>query len=424
MEKNDLREEAIQYFENRPALKLFFVELENKFRSFGMFCGAISINKFDNVEIADLLNFIGMDTWEWQKKEKIKVIYFIEHYEKSKFEDIPLKEVVEAVLGRKLISKKQISQQEKQSFQCFLDKIVYMSPVFKELKEGNLKNLYSLYLEKGEECLDTFRLVLTATENLPAKWTRLPVFSYEQTADPHAFDTNNYAGQLFFMLLEIKSIRTEQTSFSKAERANEIYAEFNLIKDDIMNFAAVNGLLAFNQAGPVKLWQQACIDMVPWNVPVRQLVNITEIKPNLGNKVILIENSGVFSVLLDKFPELPMICTNGQFRYAIWLILERLIDEEVEIYYSGDFDPEGLMIAAKLKERYAEKVRFLAMDLEAYNQSKPSVHLDEERCKKLRNNPVPEKLQEVAEAIVSSGLAGYQEGIIGLLFRGIELLWK
>ncbi|MBF2663976.1 DUF2399 domain-containing protein [Listeria seeligeri] len=422
MEKNDLRKEAIQYFESRPSLKLFFEELEKKYQSFGEFRGTISKSKFDNVEIANLLDFVGIDTWEWKKKNSIKVTYFLNQYEKSKFEAIPLEEVVEAVLGRKLISKKQIIQQEKQSFHCFLDNIAEISAVFKKVKDGNLKSLYSWYLGDNEACLKAFRLVLKATENLPTRWTKLPVFSYEQTGDPHAFDTNNYVGQLFFMVLETKSIRIEQTAFSKVERANEIYAEFNLIKDDIMNFAAINSLIAFNQAGPMKLWQQASIDAVPWNVPVRQLVNIIGIRPNIGNKVFLIENSGVFSVLLDKFPMLPMVCTNGQFRYAIWLVLERLIDEDIEIYYSGDFDPEGVMIAAKLKERYPDKVRFLTMDLEAYNQSRPSVHIDEERCKKLRNNFVPAELQEVAEAIVSSGLAGYQEGIIKILFREIEML--
>ncbi|EAE8346594.1 DUF2399 domain-containing protein [Listeria monocytogenes] len=424
MEKNDLRKEAIQYFESRPALKLFFEELEEKYRSFGEFRGSISKSKFENVEIADLLDFVGIDSWKWKKKNSIKVTYFLNQYEKSKFEAIPLEEVVEAVLGRKLISKKQIMQQEKQSFQYFLDNIAEISPVFKEVQDSNLKSLYTWYLRNSEACLNAFRLILTATENLPTKWTKLPVFSYEQTGDPHAFDTNNYVGQLFFMILEIKSIRIEQTAFSKVERVNEIYAEFNLIKDDMMNFAAINSLIAFNQVGPMNLWQQACIDAVPWNVPVRQLVDIIGIRPNVGNKVFLIENSGVFSVLLDKFPVLPMVCTNGQFRYAIWLILERFIDEDLEIYYSGDFDPEGLMIAAKLKERYPDKVRFLAMDLESYHQSRPSVHLDEERCKKLRNNFVPAELQEVAKAIVSSGLAGYQEGLIKTLFREIQMLVK
>ncbi|KGL41340.1 hypothetical protein BMT55_03300 [Listeria newyorkensis] len=409
MNRNELYEDAIHYFNNRVALKIFFEEMERKYKSYGRFQGNVSKKGFHNVDVEPLLQFMGIDPWEWDEVKHIKIATFIKHYESSKFEEIPLKDVVEAVLGRRLVSNKEKQEREEELLQIFVSTVENISSVYLEIP---LKPFYKWYLIDGIDCLNGFSQVKEALGNMPKEYTKLPVFAYQQTGNPHAFDSTTYRGQLLLAVLGVLSLNKEQIYTSRVERENEIYAGFHLIKDDIMNFAAINGLVAFKKSEPMAMWRSACESNSPWNVPVRQLIEITTIRPNKGKKIILIENSGVFSVLLDKFPDLPIICTNGQFRYAIWLLLDRLVNHDVQLYYSGDFDPEGIEMASKLKSRYQDKVFFLAMDAVAYLESKPSVPLDGDRCKKLRNVIVVNELNDVKEKILELELAGYQEGII------------
>ena len=44
---------------------------------------------------------------------------------------------------------------------------------------------------------------------------------------------------------------------------------------------------------------------------------------------------------------------NGQLRFSAFVLLDQL-SRTSDLFYSGDHDPEGLLIAQKLKLRYKE----------------------------------------------------------------------
>lgn len=50
------------------------------------------------------------------------------------------------------------------------------------------------------------------------------------------------------------------------------------------------------------------------NMPLRELLKIDKVVPAEGSQVYIVENSGVFSSLLDIVPNAPLACTHG-----IWL---------------------------------------------------------------------------------------------------------
>jgi hypothetical protein len=116
-----------------------------------------------------------------------------------------------------------------------------------------------------------------------------------------------------------------------------------------------------------------------------------------------------------------MICTNGQFRYAVWLLLERIPDDGISLYYSGDFDPEGLLMADTLKRRYGEKLQLLGMTIDHYSASKPAAEIDEKRMQKLKRIQSGE-LRGLADLMAEKKFAGYQEGILEELLDEIRLL--
>ena len=78
------------------------------------------------------------------------------------------------------------------------------------------------------------------------------------------------------------------------------------------------------------------------------------------------------------------------------------------LYYNGDFDPEGLLIAAKLKEKYQDKLElFCYTELDYENcVSKNKVSLS--RLNKLSKVDL-EDLMVIKNLLVQKGLAAYQE---------------
>ena len=423
----NLKEEAIRYFAGKPVMVICIKQIHKKYESFGRFTGTISKSLFKKVDAEPLLMFMGIAQWEWEKSKSIKISDFKRNYEESKFEPIPFELVVESISGRQLRTKQELADDAEAEYAAFLAEIDGIDPLFREVFGRNCNAVYSgWFLKEPAACLAAFRNVAEALHNLPQEYTKLPVFAHRITGNPHSFDSNGLTGQLLFMMLyhqyaEADSAQAMNGLLSKAELENEIYGLFKIIKDDIMNFTAVNGLVAFRGEEPVAMWQDACLDRIPWNVPVRQLLGISRIRPGKGNQIFLIENSGVYSILLDAFPDCPMICTNGQFRYAVWLLLERIPDDGITLYYSSDFDPEGLLMADTLKRRYGEKLQLLGMTIDHYSASKPAAEIDEKRMQKLKRIQSGE-LRGLADLMAEKKFAGYQEGILEELLDEIRLL--
>src|SRR5699024_1894792 len=51
------------------------------------------------------------------------------------------------------------------------------------------------------------------------------------------------------------------------------------------------------------------------------------------------------------------VCTSGQLKEASWQLLDLLVQKDCQLYYAGDFDPEGLSIADRLWQQYGGRVR-------------------------------------------------------------------
>ncbi|BBB89926.1 MAG TPA: DUF2399 domain-containing protein [Methylomusa anaerophila] len=222
-------------------------------------------------------------------------------------------------------------------------------------------------------------------------------------------------------------------TLSATEEISELLYQFNLLRDDMLNFATCFGLAGYDSGQEVVYWRAASEAGAPLNLPLREIVKVTAVKPLNASwladgrfDVFVVENSGVFSALLDKFllngnwdaiP--PLICLHGQFKLASWALLERLAQSGARFLYSGDFDPEGLQMAQKLLGRYPGKVCLWRMKIEDYQQATPSVPIEDMRLNKLRSVTHPE-LMDVNAAICEQKLAAYQEGIIELLFQDIN----
>ena len=124
----------------------------------------------------------------------------------------------------------------------------------------------------------------------------------------------------------------------------------------------------------------------------------------------VVENPAVFSVLSPKYPENTFICGNGQVNLAVLVLMDELAEHH-SFYYAGDFDPEGLLIAQRLKLRYKDRLSLWNYRKDLYEKYHSKVELSSERLKKLENIKA-EELQEIKEILKRKKQAAYQETML------------
>mgnify|MGYP000563761820 CR=1 FL=1 len=132
-----------------------------------------------------------------------------------------------------------------------------------------------------------------------------------------------------------------------------------------------------------------------------------------SQQVYVVENPAVFSVLIRKHPEWTVICGNGQLRLAVLVLMDKFMCDTV-FWYAGDFDPEGLLIAQKLKLRYGDRMNLWKYEVNLYETYLSEVELSDRRIKKLEQVYIQE-LQEIKEVMCKKRRAAYQESMIGVL---------
>nr|WP_052455739.1 TIGR02679 domain-containing protein [Bhargavaea cecembensis] len=150
----------------------------------------------------------------------------------------------------------------------------------------------------------------------------LSLFAQKTTGNPHGFDGNQIDGRLLTHCLYVRSVTdgAEDTGMPRSsEDLNELYAAFGLARDDLWSFVTCRGLIGHTAAGVHPLWKAAADTGSVLNVPLKMLGGLTAITPAAGRDVWIVENSGVCSALVDLVPDVPVICTHGQFRTAAWV---------------------------------------------------------------------------------------------------------
>lgn len=243
----------------------------------------------------------------------------------------------------------------------------------------------------------------------------LPIFAAKATGNPHYFDEGTYAEKLFssFLIEHFQVKRDELSSYS--EYKSKIWYEAGIIKDEVSNDVLVYGVKAIDNNDKKHLGIE---DFANRNEPLRLTIfNMLRISKlfsykidNNFQRIYIVENPAIFTLLIKRYPERTIICGNGQIRRAVLMALD-LFDNTCKFYYSGDYDPEGLVIAQKLKNRYGERIVFWKYEVEVYKRTLSDVKLDESRLKKLEFIS-DSKLLPLKNEILMKKKAVYQEQII------------
>jgi uncharacterized protein (TIGR02679 family) len=199
-----------------------------------------------------------------------------------------------------------------------------------------------------------------------------------------------------------------KTARLTAEEKGEILFLVGLLRDDISNFVTCKGLLGYLDNGKEHKGMAGFLEeMQPLQLSLMNLAGIEKITSQ-QKLVYVVENPAVFAKLIENNPQIAIVCSYGQLRLAVLLLLDKLVTSGNHLNYSGDFDPEGLLIAEKLKKRYGDNLCFWRYEVQDYEQSKSSETVSPKRMKQLEKLTEPQ-LIKLANLIKINGTAGYQE---------------
>ncbi len=401
----------MNYFKE-PDLNLLFASLKEKYIKKSKLTGTISIIP-NEAEANKIGRFLGLNL-KANTKNIIKITQIEIALKKSKFENLTILEILNYIYGN-IVTKEQKEQTKEQINSKLLKELLATfanTSLCENIKE-NLKN--PLYYKKVIYLLNNNKSLLynifKAIINLPtikAEYINLSIFASQITNDPHYFDletTNNREFLWFssyYLNLEFANTR---------KRKLEILNMLGLYTDNVSNF-----VITYNFYGSVYLDYLA-----QNNEPVLLSLNNIEKLSNiyaLNKKVIILENPSILNLIMLKKHRCAFIITSGNTNIACYKLLDKLNNHI--FYYNGDYDPEGLLIADKLKRKYLN-LNLIGYDNNLYIKAKSNKIISSSRLKKL-NTITAEELQEIKENLLKTNNPGYQEKIVNELLAIISNL--
>ncbi|KIR02119.1 hypothetical protein P261_00933 [Lachnospiraceae bacterium TWA4] len=291
----------------------------------------------------------------------------------------------------------------------------------KQFKQNRKEQAYQELVEKYSESLwleehkhlpkEQLELGVKILKALPDENSSpeyLAIFAAIVTGNPHAFDEGSSENSLLCSIIEWKmKIKREQGDSSLLYK-QRLYLSVGLLKDDVSNYVMVSGLHAWKKDGKIHQGMEGFFneqDLV--QVPLQVITSWSKVTC-MNNELYIVENPSVYALLCKT--GCSVMCMNGQPRLSGLCLLDLLDKETTTVYYAGDFDPEGLLIAQKLKDYYRGKFVYWHMSLCDYEMSKSGEVISSRRLKMLEQITDTE-FKEVVEEMRNCKRAGYQENI-------------
>ena len=425
-ETNDLLEECMLYFKARPVYKKLFLKMRDKYVGLGHFGGTAMLTSLSREEKSQLGGFFFF-FYTSNKTITISADLMKKCLESSKFAGLTWELILETYFGEPLQVKKEIELAESKRREDYFAEILesisdesgreWLRSILEEKKEGYLL-ITQLYKESPEELRSILTYVTTGIAKLKVFQDKkqkelLAVFSANVTGNPHYFDEGKTGEKLLFNYLGERNFDLKQEGLSRAEYKNRIYYEAGILKDEVSNDALAYGIHGWKPDGGLHEGIEGFLEN---REPVKltlQTIGRLEKVCGQSSQVYVVENPAVFSVLIREYPQRTVICGNGQLRLAVLILMDKFSCDTV-FWYAGDFDPEGLLIAQKLKVRYGERLKLWKYEADLYETYLSEVELSDRRMKKLEQVSVQE-LQEIREAMYKKRRSAYQESMMEAL---------
>ncbi len=459
------KKECLDYVRERPVLRRLLRGFRAKYSSYGRFAGTVVLKNLTEEDRDDLEGFLRRN-YHGKRSASVSAERFEQALAESRFAGIDGKTLLELYFREPAEGKREQQLRERQQWQELLERVRKAAeqmkqarnvrsaaeadqtedaggseafqwleeirraaaeeagPEGKKTEEGWLTYLKKRCREAGGGLAEAERLLILGVRilnALPAQNRYLAVFAAEMTGSPHAFDMGTKDGYYLELLVKwfvrtsgrVQSERRDggNSAVFPALEKQRLYLEAGILRDDVSNYALAAGIRACGKDGLLHKGMAGFFsEGQPVQIPLSVIAGWTSVFCP-GNRIYIVENPSVYAMLCGQWKrQCGLMCMNGQPRLSALLILDLLGKAGVSVWYAGDFDPEGLLIAQKLKQYYQGPFHYWHMSGKEYRSSLSSEEISPRRLKMLENITDPE-LTETAEEVRNEKKAGYQENI-------------
>lgn len=381
----------MNYFKD-DRFKQLFEQLKKKYISRG-YCGGV-IDIIPNPLEAEKLSGFLDKRIKPNEKNKIKIDDIQKGLNNSKFEGLTVDELV-LFMFPNLKSNKEI----------YLEKNKYIDDILNIYKE----KYNQLTIFDNKDCLKKIKNliindkkllenVLNSLINLPINNNdikHLSIFSSEITGDPHYFDIDTHNSNV---LIQFICIYLDIEYINKRIEKKKILNEVGILIEEVSNY-----VITYNLSGNEML-DSFKNNLTPLTINLANIRKINNIKAE-NNNLLIIENPSFLSKIIGKKVNYSILITSGNSNLVIYKLLEKM--RNTNIYFNGDFDPEGLLIAQNFKNNYPN-LKFIGYNESNYLNGISNNEINNTRLKKL-NNIFDKDLCVIKDLLISRKLASYQE---------------
>ena len=420
--------ESLDLINSNEIYKKIFLEVYSKYKKYGKITGSFTLKAATTEERQILFNFDSKVLTEGKAKIKCSTVRDLFN---RKLKEYSFEELLVKVVGKELKTNKEVKDEEKEQEEKFYNDILKASDdgvgkqwfieILDKKKYGYniIVRKYKSEIRNLKELKRKIILIINSLNKLPYlnnEYENIAVFSAVNTKDSHFFDNDKFTGRLFIKAISFILNKDEPKDINEI---NELYYEVGILKDEISNHTTIYGLNAFNRDNSeVKAVNSFNIWKEPLQISISNLLKIDYLEA-INNTVFIFENPAVFHKILKMSDDnISLICTSGQLNLSSYIVLNKIRNLK-NIYYAGDFDPEGLMIAYKIKKRYKDKVKFLNYTRESYINTMSNNIIEEKSMSQLNKINCSE-LDEVINELRINKRAAYQELLIDKYLDSIK----
>ncbi len=428
--------ECAAYLKGQKAYDRCLKELRKKWKSYGRAAGKITLTQTSEEERRAVGGILGKVFYE----ETIRFSFqeFEQGLQKTRFAPIDIKEMLEAYFGEPLLTtqrQQKEEQEQKDRFFCricryFEERDGRETMVCRWLKEmiSGKKYGYQLLIREYGKGEMQAEILIKNTGNALMKLQELAVqdeacplavFAAKISGNPHYFDRGTTAGML--LVHGICYCENEEVP-RNAHQWRELLMGAFITPDNVSSMVHAYGLRLLTGQGWHPAYDAFCSRREACVITMEHMNGIIGVQA-LGEKVYVVENEMVFSYLLHnmKNQEYTLLCTSGQPRSVVQVLLPHILASGADIFYNGDIDPDGIRIADRLWKKFGEHFHIWRMSPADYENSLSKENIDDigKIKEEMLSHPT---LKKTAASMREKQLAGYQENMLKELLEDMETL--
>ena len=408
-----MNRELADYIREREGFHRLFEALKIKYVSLGRYSGTVTLRNITEEESRDLSNFfgtrikVGTDYQTSFQKITKKLM-------ETKFKDLDWDGLFIEYFEDNIITKANEKSIKKINEENFFNEIIennknnkYIADLKEIINTSNDANklLRQKYKKNPDKLKIELNNVMLLLNNISNKPITLPVYA-SLTGNPHFLDLNTQTSNLFFRILSfIKKIEYP----SKTKDRVDVLSEINVYIDSISNYVITYKLIGDDMLNVFEKQNQIL------NLNLDNIMHLENVDTE-NKKIYIFENPSILNTL--KNLNVPIIITSGIPNLAVYSLIKKLEKTGNKLYYNGDFDPEGLLIASKLKESFPN-LNLFCYETSNYDDIRTKEKISSSRIKKLDNINF-EELKSIKEQLKKYRHAVYQENNIESIKKFIE----